>query len=141
MAENIRFQYYFSEGSGDTLNDFSYYNDDATIVEDGNWSVDTPFDAGSKSAQLSPYSYDFSGNYFKHIMRAGAVHLHLLYGQNQMGYELFSSVFSTGMVIIQLIHGNYVSSNNKWRINDTANQYIINNISEYMATFSNCLEL
>ena len=32
------------------------------LVEDGsgNWSVDTPFDAGSKSAQLSPYSYDFS---------------------------------------------------------------------------------
>ena len=135
MAENIRFQYYFSEGSGDTLNDFSYYNDDAAIVEDGsgNWSVDTPFDAGSKTAQLSPYSYDFSGNYFKHTLSESwsSSFTFAIWAKPNGAQELFSSVFSTGDSHNTTNSWQLgVSSNNKWRINDTANQYIINNITE-----------
>ena len=44
--------------------------------------------------------------------------------------ELFSSVFSTGDSHNTTNSWQLgVSSNNKWRINNTANQYIINNIS------------
>ena len=69
MSGSIKFQYYFKDNSGTTLNDYSLYNNDATLTTDGsgNWSTQTPFDSSSNAYSNSPNSYQFNGgDYFKH---------------------------------------------------------------------------
>ena len=130
MSETIRLQYFFDDGSGNKINDFSYYNTDATLVQNGSgtgtWDTDTPFTSGTKTDTISSYSYDLSGNYFVHNLVqdwSGSFTL-ALWTKPTAAQDLFSSVFSTSDN--HTIDNSWqldANSNGKWRINHSEGQF------------------
>jgi hypothetical protein len=69
MPGSIIFQYHFNDNSGTNLNDYSLYNNDATLTTDGSgaWSSNIPFDISSNAYANSPNSFKFNGgDYFKY---------------------------------------------------------------------------